>query len=58
MSRSVFRHYHQFGPGYRIYFGEVNNIIVFLLCGGVKSSQSQDIARAKNYWREYKETQR
>ena len=45
----------QFGPGYRIYFGEVDNTIVLLLCGGDKSSQTQDIERAKTYWLEYKE---
>jgi putative addiction module killer protein len=47
-----------FGQGYRIYFGEVANTIVLLLCGGEKSSQTQDIERAKIYWREYKETHR
>ena len=46
-----------FGPGYRIYFGEVDNTIVLLLCGGDKSSQSGDIDRAKVYWQEYKESQ-
>ena len=44
-----------FGPGYRIYYGEVDNTIVLLLCGGDKSSQQRDIERAKNYWAEYKE---
>ena len=44
-----------FGPGYRIYYGEVDNTVVLLLCGGDKSSQRRDIERAKNYWREYKE---
>ena len=46
-----------FGPGYRIYFGEVDNTIILLLCGRNKSSQSRDIDRAKAYWQEYKESQ-
>lgn len=45
------------GAGYRVYFGEVDRTIVLLLCGGDKSSQTRDIARAKTFWREYKETQ-
>lgn len=47
-----------FGKGYRIYFGKVDNTIVLLLCGGDKSRQSQDIRRAKAYWRDYQEAQR
>ena len=46
-----------FGAGYRVYFGELDNTIVLLLCGGDKSSQTRDIERARNYWLEYKETQ-
>jgi putative addiction module killer protein len=40
---------------FQIYFGEVDNTVVLLLCGGDKSSQRRDIERAKNYWKEYKE---
>lgn len=47
-----------FRQGYRIYFGEVANTIVLLLCGGAKSSQTRDIERAKTYWQEYKEAHR
>lgn len=41
-----------FGPGYRVYYGEDRNIIV-LLSGGKKKTQSQDIVGAKEYWRDY-----
>ena len=53
----VFELRFHFGAGYRIYFGKVSNTIVLLLCGGDKSSQTQDIRRAKTYWQEYKEAQ-
>ena len=54
----VFELRFHFGAGYRIYFGEVENTIVLLLCGGDKSSQTRDIERAKDYWSQYKRTQR
>ena len=41
-----------YGPGYRVYFGELEGVIVILLCGGTKRSQSRDIKRAKEYWLE------
>ena len=53
----VFELHFHFGPGYRIYFGTADDTIVLLLCGGDKSSQTKDIARAKTYWLEYKEKQ-
>ena len=43
-----------FGPGYRIYFGQSKHEIVLLLCGGTKKTQSKDIAKAKEYWRNYR----
>ena len=42
-----------FGPGYRVYFGQAGTKIVLLLCGGDKSTQTQDIFQAKRYWKDY-----
>jgi len=44
-----------FGPGYRIYFGQDGDEVVILLCGGDKSSQADDIAKAKGHWQNYRE---
>jgi putative addiction module killer protein len=43
-----------YGPGYRLYFGNAGSDVVLLLCGGDKSTQETDIKRAKEYWSEYK----
>ena len=48
----------QFGPGYRVYFGQMGGSIVLLLCGGDKSSQHKDIEQAKAYWQEYKDSRK
>ncbi len=43
-----------YGPGYRVNFGQVGTKLVILLCGGDKSSQSEDIRKAIEYWEDYK----
>jgi len=42
-----------FGSGHRLYFGRDGQSVVILLCGGDKRSQSADIKRAQNYWKDY-----
>ncbi len=44
-------------PGYRVYFTEKEEAIIFLLAGGTKGTQEKDIEKAKQYaddfWRNY-----
>lgn len=42
-----------YGPGYRIYFGQLGKTIILLLCGGDKKTQIKDILKAKEYWQDY-----
>lgn len=42
-----------YGPGYRVYFQRRGSVIILLLCGGDKSTQDKDIARAKQIAREW-----
>lgn len=41
-----------YGPGYRVYFVVVDRELAVLLLGGDKSTQRQDIQRARNLARE------
>ena len=45
------------GPGYRVYFLRHGTVLVILLCGGDKSSQTRDIDRAKQLARQWKDGQ-
>jgi len=36
-----------YGPGYRVYIKDTGEEIIILLCGGDKSTQREDIAKAK-----------
>ncbi len=42
-----------YGPGIRIYYGKNGIRVILLLCGGDKRSQSWDIAKAKEYLKDY-----
>jgi len=44
----------KFGSGYRIYFTEVNNVILLLLNAGDKKTQSKNIKKAKEYLKIWK----
>lgn len=43
-----------FGPGYRVYFGQDGEVLIVLLGGGTKKGQNADIQRAQLHWRDYK----
>lgn len=47
----------KFGAGYRIYYTEIDSIIVLLLNGGNKSTQTKDIENARNVLQEWRKLQ-
>lgn len=46
-----------YGPGYRVYFGQIGSTIIVILSGGDKSTQEQDILTAREYWRDYERSE-
>jgi putative addiction module killer protein len=41
------------GKGYRVYYAISGTEVVLLLCGGDKQTQTADIDRACEYWRDW-----
>jgi putative addiction module killer protein len=54
----VFEYRINFGPGYRVYFGQDGPTLVILLTGGTKKRQQRDIDAAHAYWQDYKTSKR
>ena len=46
-----------FGPGYRIYFGQEGERLIILVGGGSKKKQEKDICAAQALWAECKSSQ-
>ena len=44
----------KFGSGYRIYYTEIDNIIILLINGGDKSTQNKDIKKAREILQEWR----
>jgi len=44
-----------YGPGYRVYFLKRGQVLIILLCGGEKSTQAKDIAKAKAISKQWKD---
>lgn len=58
VGKGVFEYKIDFGPGYRIYFGEDGSELILLLTGGTKKTQSKDIKQARSLWADYKRRKR
>lgn len=44
-----------FGPGYRVYYGQIGQMCFLILAGGLKRSQNADIKQAKKIWKQIKD---
>jgi putative addiction module killer protein len=42
-----------YGPGYRVYYAQDVAKLILLLCAGTKRTQTKDIEKAREYWKEY-----
>jgi putative addiction module killer protein len=50
----VFERRIDFGAGYRIYFGKVDESTLLILAGGTKQRQQRSIDLARERWLEYR----
>jgi putative addiction module killer protein len=50
----VFEYRIEFGPGYRVYFGNDGDRLIILVGGGTKKRQQKDIDTAQARWADYK----
>jgi len=58
VGEGVFEYRIDFGPGYRVYFGQDGRTLVILLSGGTKKRQQRDIDEAHGYWQDYQRSKR
>ena len=58
VGEGAFEYRIDFGPGYRVYFGQDGPTLVILLTGGTKQRQQRDIDAAHVYWQDYKQSKR
>lgn len=54
----VYEYRIDFGPGYRVYFGQDGSTLIILLGGGSKKGQQRDIVLAQQRWADYKRRKR
>jgi putative addiction module killer protein len=54
----VMEHRVDFGPGYRVYFGNDGQTLVILLAGGTKARQQKDIETARLRWQDFRRRRR
>jgi putative addiction module killer protein len=58
VGEGVFEYRINFGPGYRVYFGQDGQTLVILLTGGTKKRQQRDIDEAHSCWKDYRQSKR
>src|ERR1700748_217159 len=58
VGEGVFEYRIDFGPGYRIYFGQDGQTLLILLTGATKKRQQRDIDEAHAYWQDCKQSKR